>query len=301
MLGAQFKSVVIASRRSTLALTQTEIVRQALLTATPGLSAEILKVTTRGDTNLAAPLSVIGGKGLFVAELEDALRSGHAQLAVHSAKDLPTAMPDDMRIAAFLTRGDARDVLVSSSGSLNELPAGSRIGTSSPRRAAFVRSLRPDVVTMDIRGNVDTRLRKLRGGEYDALVLAAAGLIRLGLESEITEWFGTSVMIPAPGQGALAVEVAVSDTEVGELVASLNDPECEAAVTAERSFLRAFGGGCSAPIGAFASISNTTLSLVAMVTSPDGTLLRGNAAGEMGDADAIGADLAGRLRERGAR
>lgn len=294
------KSLVIATRRSALALKQTEIVRNALMAAVPGLRAELLLITTKGDTNLAAPLSVIGGKGLFVTELEDALRAGHAHLAVHSAKDLPTSLADGARIGAYMPRADARDVLVSNSVNLAALPAGSRVGTSSPRRAALIRSMRPDVTTADIRGNVDTRLRKLRAGDYDALVLAAAGLVRLGLESEITEWFDTDTMIPAPGQGALAVEVMAADNEVAEMVALLNDPHCEAAVTAERSFLRAFGGGCSAPIGAFATISGDKLSLAGMVTSSDGKLLRASADGPVVDAVTVGEDLAVKLRARGA-
>lgn len=294
------RTVVIATRGSALATTQTEIVRRELMAAVPGLAAEIIKVTTRGDTNVTTPLSVIGGKGIFVVELEDALRSGRADMAVHSAKDLPSTLASDMRIAAFLARGDVRDVLVSNSGKLDELPAGSRVGTSSPRRAALVRSVRPDVITVEIRGNVDTRLRKLRAGEFDAIVLAAAGLIRLGLESHITEWFDPSAMIPSPGQGALAIEVATARADISQIVAAINDSDCEAAVTAERAFLRAFGGGCSAPIGAYAAIADSGLTLYGMAGTVDGVLLRETAKGELRDAESIGTKLAARLRESGA-
>ncbi len=291
--------MVIATRGSALATTQSEQVRKALMSVVPGLSAELLMVTTKGDKNTTAPLSVIGGKGIFVVELEDALRSGQAHLAVHSAKDLPSTLPPDMRIAAFLPREDPRDVLLSNGGKLSQLPAGSRVGTSSSRRAVFVRSLRPDLQTVEIRGNVDTRLRKLRAGEFDAIVLAAAGLNRLGLESEITEWFDPTVVVPSPGQGALAIEVSVSRPGIAQIVAVLNDADCEAAVTAERAFLRGFGGDCSAPIAAYAEVHAGVISLHGAVATSDGGILRDSATGNACEADAIGLDLAESLRARG--
>jgi hydroxymethylbilane synthase len=201
------KAVVIGTRGSALALAQTEQVSRALRAVHPGLQVEVRRISTRGDRITDRPLAELGRNGVFVSDIESALRDGSIDLAVHSAKDLPSRLAPDMRLAAFLAREDPRDVLVSRGGPLAALPRGARVGTSSPRRAAQLRAVRPDLTLADVRGNVDTRLRRLAAGEYDALVLAGAGLVRLARAAEITEWLEPAVMIPAVGQGALAVEV----------------------------------------------------------------------------------------------
>ncbi|HWQ14357.1 MAG TPA: hydroxymethylbilane synthase, partial [Roseiflexaceae bacterium] len=198
-------SLVIGTRASKLALAQTHMVRAALLAAHPGLEVAVQHITTKGDVILDRPLSAIGDKGLFVVEIEEALRAGRVDIAVHSAKDLPSALPPDMALVAFPRRADPRDALVSRGGlRLAALPAGALVGTSSLRRACQLRALRPDLRVEDLRGNVDTRLRKLRDGRYDAIVLAAAGLQRLGLDHEVTEYLAPEVMVPAVGPGVLA-------------------------------------------------------------------------------------------------
>lgn len=293
------RTVVIATRASKLALAQTAIIEQALLARHPGLRVEVVRITTKGDTMLDRPLADLGDKGLFVSELEQALRERRVHLAVHSAKDLPSTQPPDMRIAAFTKREDARDVIVSNSGGLHDLPVGGRVGTSSPRRAAQLRALRPDLNPVDVRGNVDTRLRKLRDGEYDALLLAAAGLIRLGLKSEITEWLDPSMMLPAPGQGALGIEVTAGDDVTAAIVEVLNDAATATAVNAERAFLRASGGGCLTATAAYGTVSGSTLHLSGMIASPTGEVVRDTVSGPVADAESLGTHLARGLLERG--
>jgi hydroxymethylbilane synthase len=292
--------VVIGTRGSKLALVQTDLVQAALLAAHPGLTVKIEQITTKGDVILDRPLSAIGDKGLFIAEFEDALRAGRIDLAVHSAKDLPSELPPDMALAAFPRRADPRDALVSRDGlPLAELPEGARVGTSSLRRACLLRHLRPDLRIADVRGNVDTRLRKLHEGQYDAIVLAAAGLERLGLAGEITEHLDPQVMLPAVSQGILGLEVRADDEAIAALLAPLDDPMARIAALAERAFLAQIGGGCQVPVGAYASVDLSptagpggTLTLAGMIGAHDGRLVRGELSGPAMQAADLGARLA---------
>ena len=245
-------NIVIATRESRLALWQAEHVR-ALLARRLGLPASLLGMTTRGDQILDRTLSKVGGKGLFVKELETALESGAAQLAVHSLKDVPMVLPDGFELVAVLDREDPRDAFVSNRcDSLSDLPAGALVGTSSLRRVAQLLALRPDLRVAPLRGNLDTRLRKLDDGGYDAIVLAAAGLVRLGLGGRIRARFPVEEMIPAAGQGALGLEIRSGDAVLHERLASLIDADAWLAVHAERAVARALGGSCSMPLAAFA-------------------------------------------------
>jgi len=244
-----------------------------------------------------------------VTQIEVALRVGGIDLAVHSAKDLSSTLPPDMVLAAFLPRADARDVLISGEGAkLSDLPAGARVGTSSPRRACLLRALRPDLTLLDIRGNVDTRLRKLREGQYDAIVLAAAGLERLGLLDSVTEWLDPRSFVPAVAQGALAIEVRAGDTYVTELAGALNDPDTSIAVRAERAFLARLKAGCSLPVGAYATLEGGSLHLTGMIGTVEadgGTVVRGEYIGELAPASLMpeeaGTALADRLLTLGGR
>ena len=239
----------------------------------PGISCEVRPIVTQGDRTQASgePLPAIGGKGLFTAELEHALRSGEIDLAVHSLKDLPTEDVDGVAIGAVCLREDVRDCLVSREGrALRELPAGAVVGTSSLRRAAQLLALRRDLVVSSIRGNVETRIRKVREGEVDATLLAAAGLERLGLLDEAAEVFSADVLLPAPGQGALAVQARAGDGATSQLLAAIDDADARAATTAERAFLRALGAGCTAPVAAHARSSGDGMHLDGLVASPDG-------------------------------
>jgi hydroxymethylbilane synthase len=264
-------SILIGSRASTLALVQAESVAAALRLRFPDRSFQIVHIRTEGDRVQSRSLVEIGGKGVFVKEIEEALTRREIDLAVHSCKDLPTEQPAGLGIAAFPARADPRDVLVTRHGCrLAELSAGARVGTGSLRRAAQLRKLRPDLVLADIRGNVDTRLRKLDEGQYDAIVLAAAGLSRLGLGTRVSECFAPQVLLPAPGQGALALETRADDTEVWDLAGALDDPDTRQAVCAERAFLRGLGGGCDVPIGAHAWRDGDALILRGMLAASEG-------------------------------
>ena len=263
--------VVIATRESRLALWQAEHVK-ALLERRLGVRAELLGMTTRGDQILDRSLSKVGGKGLFVKELETALEEGRAQLAVHSLKDVPMELPEGFELAAVLEREDARDAFVSVRyASLDELPHGARIGTSSLRRVVQLRALRPDVQVDPLRGNLDTRLRKLDEGRHDAIVLAAAGLNRLALSSRIRSLFDAAQMIPCAGQGALAIEVRSGASALREMLAALNDRATWLAVTAERAVSRALGGSCSMPLAAHAQWQGDDLCLDAALGHPQQT------------------------------
>lgn len=295
----------IASRGSTLALWQSEHVRDLLRGA--GVEAEIVVVRTTGDQIRDVPLSRIGDRGLFTREVDDALLDGRAELAVHSLKDVPTALPKGLEIFAVLQREDAADVLLTRDGigdRLRDLPAGTRIGTSSLRRQAQLAALRPDLQVVDLRGNVDTRLTKVRQGDVDAAILARAGLLRLGLDKEASERLEPPGWLPAVGQGALAVVArtgATSDSTAAAAVARLDHAPTRARVTAERSFLARLEGGCQIPIGALATVSEEGLELAGGVFSLDGArVIRGSATGPIRDADAIGTRLAEQLLEKGA-
>jgi hydroxymethylbilane synthase len=267
-------AVRLGTRASALAVAQTERAIELLMTAWPGLECEIEPMTTQGDRTQASgePLPEIGGKGLFTAELEEALLEGEIHIAVHSLKDLPTEEPQRLVIGAMSLRDDARDCLVARDGlGLVELPPGATIGTSSLRRSAQLRALRHDVEVRSVRGNVDTRIRKVHEGELDAVVLAAAGILRLGRERDVSEWFDPEQMVPAPGQGALALQCRADDEETRALLATVDDPGARAEGTAERAFLRTLEAGCTAPVGAFGRATGPSfVRLVGLVTSLDG-------------------------------
>lgn len=295
--------LVIGSRGSKLALWQAKSISALVSHLHPEVTAEIEIIKTTGDVK-TEPLSVIGGKGVFTKELEDALLSGRIDLAVHSLKDLPTTLPDLLTIAAICEREDPRDALILKVGqaivSVNDLAPGAVVGTSSQRRLAQLKYLRRDVVIKEVRGNVDTRLRKLDDGQYDALLLAAAGLRRLGLESRISALIGTEEMLPAVGQGALAVETRANDNSTMALVRSLNHAPTQFACESERAFLRALGGGCQLPIAGYAVVSGNELVLEGLIADPDGReIVRGKVTGQPAEAEELGSRLADQLFNRG--
>lgn len=267
-------ALTFATRPSVLARRQTQWVMAALQAIHPGLRCEERIITTHGDRALDKPLPEIGGKGLFTEELESALLSEQVECAVHSLKDLPVDAPGGLTIACVPERVDVRDALISHSGlTLQALPKGASIGTSSTRRAAQILALRPDLGTRDLRGNVDTRLRKAQEGDYDAIVLAGAGLIRLGLERHVTQWLALEEMLPAPGQGALAVQCRADDLPTLTLLAGLEHRATRKAVTAERAFLQVLGGGCAVPVAALGrtvGLQGSEIDLTGLVISADG-------------------------------
>jgi len=288
------RSYTVGTRGSALALTQTASVITALRLLHPGCDLAVQRITTKGDVMLDVPLAALGGRGVFVDAIEEALRVHAIDLAVHSAKDLPSRLPPDLAIGAFLERADPRDAIVSHAGTLAELPPGARVGTSSLRRVSLIHAVRPDIETVELRGNVDTRLRKLDAGEYDAIVLAAAGLIRLGLVDRITEWLPAESMLPSPGQGALAIEIRAGDADVHALVAPLAHEPTAAALRAERAFLAQLGVGCAAAVGGYAMLdADGQITLRAMIGTPDGRSVRGEQRGA--DAESLGASLADQL------
>jgi len=264
------KHLRIGTRGSLLAKWQAESVRKQLF-ALAGVEAEIVIIKTSGDKMQQAPLAQLGGKGIFIKELEDALLDESIDLAVHSVKDIPTEVPRGLSFPAVCRRDDIRDCLISPTGStLENLRLGARVGTSSLRRQAQLLRLRADLDIRELRGNVDTRLRKVGDGEYDAIVLAKAGLDRLGLSQRISETFSPEVFMPAVGQGAIAVETRLGDNETGDLLSKLDDPETRAAIITERALLAALQGGCQLPVGAWARIERSEMVLEACVTSVDG-------------------------------
>lgn len=296
------RTLTVGTRGSALAMTQTESVVAALRALHPGLDIRVQRITTKGDVMRDVPLATIGGRGVFVDAIEEALRQREIDFAVHSAKDLPSRVPDDLAIAAFLERADPRDVLVSRGERLLELAPGARVGTSSLRRVSLIHALRPDLETLDLRGNVDTRLRKLDAGDYDAIVLAGAGLTRLGLTSRVTEWLPVDSFLPSPGQGALAIEVRADDVDLRGLIRPLAHSPTEAALAAERAFLAHLGLGCAAAVGGYASVGrDDQLTLRAMIGTPDGRSVRGEAADRVTRATELGESLAERLLTTGGR
>jgi hydroxymethylbilane synthase len=294
------KPLRIGTRASALAQWQAEHVRAALAAA--GVAAELVLVRTTGDRERDASLRAIGGKGVFVKELEEAVAAGRVDLAVHSMKDVPTEVPSGLAISAICRRHDVRDALVSPSGAgLDGLPAAARVGTSSLRRQAQLKHHRPDLQMLEIRGNVDTRLAKAERGDFDAVVLAKAGLDRLGLADRITEVLPVEICLPAPGQGAIGVETRAGDLAVLAAVASLDDGETRAAVEAERAALAGLGGGCMLPVGAWARIENGALVMDACVLSIDGReVVRVSSAGAADEARALGEEVAAALLAQGA-
>ena len=299
-------ALVIGSRGSKLALRQSEQAKARLTELNPALAIRIEIIKTTGDVK-TDPLAVIGGKGVFTKELEDALLDGRIDIAVHSLKDLPTNLPDELTISAICAREDPRDALVLRSHfeftnvSLGSLPKKAVVGTSSQRRLAQLKVLRPDIIVKDVRGNVDTRLRKLDEGQYDALILASAGLRRLGLQARISAAISTDEMLPAVGQGAVAIETRANNEFAISIVSKLDHEETRIACLAERALLRTLGGGCQFPIAAHAVVYNQELRLEGVVAKPDGSqILRDWVTGRIGDAEQLGAELASKLIRQGA-
>lgn len=296
------RAVTLGSRGSALALAQTREVMERLTALNAGLQCTVRVIKTQGDRNQRRALTELEGKGLFTKEIEAALLAGEIDLAVHSLKDLPTEGPEGLIVGAVLARADPRDVLVSRLGlALERLPQGARIGTSSLRRAAQLLAYRPDLCIVNLRGNVDTRLRKAEGGGYEAVVLAAAGIIRLARADRITQYIPLDVVLPAPGQGALAVQVRVEDDQMRRLVAALDDIPTRAATDAERAFLRYLGGGCRVPVAAHGVVTEGELKVTGMVATIDGQrMIRLEARGSEREAEALGRKLAERALAMGA-
>ncbi len=294
--------LIFATRPSALARWQTQWVIRALQNVHPDLICEEKIITTQGDKVLDKPLPEIGGKGLFTQELESELLNGDVHCAVHSLKDLPVENPFGLTIGCIPARAEVRDALISARGyTLSTLPTNASVGTSSLRRAAQLLSLRPDLHTESLRGNVDTRVRKALDGQYDAIILAGAGLTRLGLDHHVTEWLPLDVMLPAPGQGALAVQCRADDQTTLSLLAALEDESTRKAVAAERAFLSGLGGGCSVPVAAYAVISeqSSVISLTGLVISEDGKKTV-KVTGQGTDALQLGNELAQQAIQRGA-
>jgi len=296
------ETIRIATRKSPLALWQAEHVAERLRAAHPGLAVELVKMVTQGDKILDTPLAKVGGKGLFVKELEQGMMEGRADIAVHSMKDVPMDLPEGFVLGAVLSREDPRDAFVSNRyARLDELPEGAVVGTSSLRRQCQLRAARPDLDIRDLRGNVGTRLGKLDAGDYDAIVLACAGLKRLGLEERITQALPPEQSLPAVGQGAVGIECRADDRAVLELIAPLNDPDTAVRVRAERAMNHRLEGGCQVPIGGYAELAKGVLLLRGLVGRPDGSeVIRGDIAGRPEDAELLGRTLAEDLLARGA-
>jgi hydroxymethylbilane synthase len=294
--------LVIASRESRLAMWQAEHVRARLAALYPQCSIEILGITTRGDQILDRTLSKVGGKGLFVKELEMAMAEGRADLAVHSLKDVPMELPAGFELAAILEREDARDAFVSNDfAALDDLPAGAVVGTSSLRRQALIAARYPQLVIKPLRGNLDTRLGKLDRGEYAAIILAAAGLKRLGLPQRIRSLLEPEQSLPAPGQGAMAIEILTERDDVFAMLEPLNHVPTARAVIAERTLSRSFAGSCQVPLAAFATINGETMRMRAMVATPDGLrVAQADASGAADAPEALGQVIADALRAQGA-
>jgi hydroxymethylbilane synthase len=292
----------IATRKSPLALWQAEHVAAALTAANPGLEVELAAMSTQGDKILDTPLAKIGGKGLFVKELEQGMLDGSADIAVHSMKDVPVELPDGLHLAVIMAREDPHDAFVSNHfESIEDLPKGSRVGTSSLRRESQLAARRPDLEILPLRGNVNTRLRKLDDGKFDAIILAAAGLLRLGFGERIRMRIDTDDSLPAIGQGAIGIECRSDDHRVNSLIEPLHDAETAACVAAERAMNHRLQGGCQVPIAGHATLDGDMIQLRGLVGEVDGSqIIRGQIAGAATDAEALGTALADDLLERGA-
>lgn len=291
---ARIKSLRIGTRGSKLALWQAEWVKASLVDVHPGLSVEVVTIKTSGDMILDVPLAKIGGKGLFVKEIENALFDGGIDLAVHSMKDVPIVIPPGLSLECVTPREDPLDALVSRNGQgLKDLPPGARIGTSSLRRQAQLLHFRQDLVMVSLRGNLNTRIRKLEEQDLDAIILASAGLKRMGLNHRVTETIPTEICLPAIGQGVLAIETRLGDRDVNETIAFLNDAETALTMRAERAFLRRLEGGCQVPIAAYVQLIEDGLEIEGMVASVDGKkMVRQRKWGDRGEAEALGIELA---------
>ncbi|MRX74227.1 hydroxymethylbilane synthase [Bacillus lacus] len=296
------RKIVVGSRRSKLALTQTNWVIDQLKELGLPFQFEVKEIVTKGDKILDVTLSKVGGKGLFVKEIEQAMYDGEIDMAVHSMKDMPSLLPDGLVIGSVPYREDHRDALISKEKlSLQQLPAGSVIGTSSLRRSSQILAERPDLTIKWIRGNIDSRLAKLENGEYDAIILAAAGLSRMGWSKEVvTEYLEPEVCLPAVGQGALAIECRENDTELLELLARFTDRNTDLTVKAERTFLHKMEGGCQVPIAGYATIENEIIELTGLVGSPDGKVIYKETVKGI-DPHAVGEELSEMLIEQGAK
>ncbi|MFC1955236.1 hydroxymethylbilane synthase [Chloroflexota bacterium] len=295
------KEIIVGSRGSKLALIQTGVVVNKLKVNNPGIDVSIRRIVTGGDRNRHIPLEEMAGIGFFIKELEEALLEKSIDFAVHSLKDVPIEIPPELRLAVITERIDPRDVLVSRGEKFSELATGSKIGTGSLRRAVQISSFRQDLTVSGIRGNVDTRMRKVTSGEYDGVILAAAALHRLGWEHKITEYLSTEYFLPAVGQGALAIESRAADTELAGILAPLNHEPTWQSVTAERAFLLALGGGCRAPIAALGMVNGTTLQLEGMVAdNKKNRILRSSDTGSTSEPENLGLQLAKKLFGMGA-
>ncbi|MCK4467107.1 MAG: hydroxymethylbilane synthase [Desulfobacterales bacterium] len=297
------RKIKIGTRGSKLALWQAGWVQSALYKKDPLLSVEIKVIKTKGDKILDVPLAMVGGKGLFVKEIEEALLDGRIDLAVHSMKDMPAEIPDGLCIGAIPQREISRDVLISQNGlSFSELANGVGIGTSSLRRSAQLLHARPDIVILPLRGNLDTRLKKLESGDMDAIIIAAAGVKRLGFEHKITEYLDENIMLPAVGQGALCIEIREKDSVIKPLIAALNHQQTRKVVLGERAFLCQLEGGCQIPIAAHGKIENNIFTLTGLVATVDGaTIIKDTMSGPEEDSKRVGVKLAERLISMGAK
>lgn len=298
---AKENQVIVGSRGSKLALTQTNWVIAELKRLNPGFEFQIEKITTKGDKITDAPLSRLGGVGLFTKELEIALIDKKIDIAVHSAKDVPTEIPDGLTIGATPKREDPHDVLISNkNATLESLPKNARIGTSSLRRKAQLLAFRADFRIVDLRGNLDTRLKKLESEDMEAIILARAGLLRMGYTGQVSQVIPFNIMLPAVGQGALCIEIRKNDARVEKIISALNHPQTRIAVEAERALLARLQGGCQVPIGAYAEIQGDQVCLEAIISSVDGkSAIRDKSVGPAGQAAKIGDELARRMLEKG--
>jgi hydroxymethylbilane synthase len=299
----KIKNITIASRESPLAIWQAEHIKSKINQLHPDIKINIKGFKTQGDILLNQSLATIGGKGLFIKELEQALLAKKADLAVHSMKDLPMDIPDEFQLTAITERGDPRDAFISNNfDSLDDMPKGTIVGTSSLRRQSQIKATWPDLIIEPLRGNLQTRLKKLDEGQYSAIILAAAGLIRLGLEDRIKKYLETEISIPAVGQGALGIEVLAGNEELNKMLLELNDDDTSRCVLAERVVSRSLAGSCTAPLGAYASIFNNDFIIKGFVASPDGAqIIYAETKGDKSDFYKLGEALSQILIDKGAR
>lgn len=296
-------NIRIATRKSPLALWQANFVKQQILTNHPNLTVELIPMVTKGDVLLDSPLSKIGGKGLFVKQLEQAILNNEADIAVHSIKDIPAAFPEGLTLATICKRDDVRDSFISNKYSnIDELPNGAIIGTSSLRRQCQLRAKYPHLQIKDLRGNVGTRLAKLDNQQYDAIILASAGLKRLALEDRIKQYIDTNLILPAVGQGAIGIETRSDDKQILEILSVLDDKHSRVCIEAERAMNKALQGGCQVPIACYSQLNNNILSLQGLVGRIDGSkIIKGTLEGSITEAEKLGQELAKRLLDQGAK
>ena len=296
------RAIRLGTRASDLAMAQAREASDYLSRAFPDLQIAIVPIHAVGDRDKISPIAKLNARGVFVSTLEDKLRSGEIDAAIHSLKDMPTDVDQEFTLASVLERLDPHDVLLSTNGAvLNDLPSGARVGTGSPRRAVQIKSARPDLEITHIRGNIDTRIRKLDNGDYDAIVLAAAGLLRMGWQDRISEYLPPEICLPAMGQGALAVETLTGNTELNRLFSEIQHIPTRQAIDAERSFLRELGSGCLAPVTAYANLNGDSLTLSGMVGHPDTfEIITGSLNGSPDHAEFLGIQLAEQLKTQGA-